>query len=279
MMQLLSKIKTTKLLLPAVLSMAVASTAVQAHDNCDVDLEAGFSINQSTIKFLDQHDKPLYTISNDESLMVQGKEIELNQGQQALVTRYSSSIRAIVPKAQAEALEGVDLAIEGVNLAFNELLGEGNSLGRDLTLELDQIRAEINTRMSAEHGFSIGANGIDNGEFLGEDFEQRIESVVEKAVMNSMGSLLVALGQEMMFAGGDVDAFEARMENFGENIEQQMQVRAEKIEHQALALCHAITEIDQLEEQMKAQIKQLADINVISVNKHKVTESNNKQLM
>lgn len=279
MKQLLSKLTTTKLLMPAVISMAVVSAGAQAHDNCDVDLDAGFSINNTTIQFLDKHDKPLYTISNDESLTVNGKEVELNEAQQALVYRYSSEIRAVVPKVQAVAIEGVDLAIEGVNLAFNELLGEGNDLGRDLTLELDQIREEIDTRMSAEHGFSIGANGIDNGEFLGEDFEQRIESVVEKAVMNSMGSLLVALGQEMMFAGGDVDAFETRMENFGENIEQQMQVRAEKIEHEALALCQAITEIDQLEEQMKAQIKQLADINVISVNKHKVAESNNKQLM
>lgn len=260
---------------------ALTTTSVSAHDSCNVNLDAGFSINQTAIEFLDDQDKSLYKIVNDNTLMVAGNEVALSSSQQALLTDYSTSIRKVVPQVQTIAIEGVDLAIDGVNLAFNELLGQGNDLGAELTQELTIVRQEIDSRLSVEQGFTIGANGIENGDFLGDEFEQRIESVVEKAVMNSMGSLLVAIGQEMLFSGGDTDAFEARMESFGENIEQQMELRAEKIEHKAEKLCLAVVEIDQLEEQLKSSIEELANIDVISTkqNHNDDHQSNDNQLM
>jgi hypothetical protein len=101
-------------------------------------------------------------------------------------------------------------------------------VGNDLTQELSSIKKEVTERFTIEHGFTLGESGLDEHELLGEDFEQRIDSAVEKAVVGSMGSLLVALGQQMMFAGENDDSFETRMENFGENIAHEMELRAEK---------------------------------------------------
>lgn len=270
-----------KTLIALTLLSVFSSKALYAHDSCNVDLKAGITINESKIEFFESENKDqvLYTIDNNVNLTVRGENISLDSDQQALVEQYSTSIRAMVPQVRNIAIEGVDLAIEGVNLALNELLGEGNNIGADLTQELASIKEDVSTRFTIEHGFTLGENGLEDEELLGEEFEQRIESAVEKAVMGSMGSLLVALGQEMMFSGGDTDAFETRMESFGENIEHEMELRTKQIERKADSLCLAAVEIDELEEALKASIEPLADINVITAKHTRGHDEHDKSLM
>jgi len=270
-----------KTLIVITLISVFVSKALYAHDSCDVDLDAGLTINESSIEFFDPDNNQhvLYSIDKNYQLMVRGDIVALNDEQQILVEQYSTSIRAMVPQVRNVAIEGVDLALEGVNLAFNELLGEGNDVGANLTQELSSIKEEVAERFTIEHGFTLGENGLENDELLGEKFEQRIESAVEKAVMGSMGSLLVALGQEMMFSGGDNDAFETRMESFGENIEHEMELRVGRIEREAERLCLAVIEIDQLEEKLKSSISPLADINVITAKLTRSHDEHDKRLM
>lgn len=264
-------------ILSAVAVFAIfVSTNLYAHDACDIELDTGLTLNETTLEFFNPSENAenkkqiLYKINNDHSLIVHGQEIDLNDHQQALVTNYAKSIRAMVPQVRTIAIEGVDLALEGVNLVFNELLGTGNNVGVELTQELSTLKDEVATRFTAEHGITIGENGINGKDFtgeeiLGKEFEQRIESAVEKAVINSMGSLLMAMGQEILFSDTESNALETRMEGFGESIADEMELRAEKIERKAEALCAAIADIDKLEEQLKASIAPLANINVISV--------------
>jgi hypothetical protein len=270
-----------KTLIIVTLLSVFISKALYAHDSCDVELEAGLTINESKLEFFESENKDqvLYVIDNDYNLTVRGEDVSLNSEQQALVEQYYSSIRVMVPQVRHIAIEGVDLAIEGVNLAFNELLGEGNDVGADLTQELSSLREEVGNRFTIEHGFTLGENGLEYDELLGEEFEQRIESAIEKAVMGSMGTLLVAIGQEMIFSGGDTDAFGARMESFGENIEHEMELRAEKIEQKADSLCLAAIEIDQIEEGLKSSIASLADINVITAKQRRKHEEHDKSSM
>ena len=266
---------------PKILSAVAAftlfvSTNLYAHDACDIELDAGVTLNESKLEFFNASENAenekqiLYTIKNDHSLIVHGQKIELNDRQQRLVTKYAQDIRAMVPQVRTIALEGVDLALEGVNLAFNELLGEGNNVGAELTTELSTLKDEVAGRFTVKHGITLGAKGINGKDFtgeelLGKEFEQRIESVVEKAVINSMGSILMAMGQEMLFSDKESNSLETRMEDFGESIADEMEHRAEKIEKKAEVLCAAIIDIDKLEEQLKASVSSLANINVISV--------------
>jgi hypothetical protein len=258
-----------------VLLLIFSSVNLFAQDTCDIELDAGLTLNETTLEFFnvakdsENNKQILYKIDNDQHLTVHGQEIDLNDHQQALVTQYAMSIRAMVPQIRTIAIKGVDLALEGVNLAFNELLGEGNNVGAKLTQELSTLRDEVATRFTVEHGITINENNVNNENFTGEDilgkeFEQRIKSAVETAVINSMGSLLITMGQEMLFSGGDTNAFETRMDNFGDSIADEMELRTEKIKLKADALCLAIADIDQLEEKLKTSIVALANINVVS---------------
>jgi len=265
--KLLLTIKSPKTRIAVTLLSLFSSATVYANDSCDVDLKTGITIDKTKIEFFESKNKDnvLYTINHPNLLTVRGKSISLNSEQKGLVTKYSTDIRAIVPKVKKIAIEGVDLALKGVNLSFNELLGEGNSVGADLAQELSVLRDEIAEEFTIENGFSIGEDGVEDDELFGAKIEQRIESAVEKAVMAAMGNLLVALGQEMMLSGGDSDSFETRMKNFGETIEYEMQSGSEKIEQKANSLCADIIEIDELENKLQQSISSLVSINVITV--------------
>lgn len=267
-------------LIASALTVSFTSSAAYANKSCNVDLSAGLTINVNSIEFLqdeagkDEKKRSLYKIIDGKKLLVDNQHIELSDVQQALVKKYDEKIRSLVPQVKNVAIEGVDMAIEGVNLAFNGLLGEGNAVAADLTTELTLIREQVSTNLSIEHGVSVGVEGLESEGLLGKDFDKRIESAVEKAVLNSMGSILIAMGQQMVASDGDERNFETRMENFGENIEHEMTTRSAIIEKKAEALCISIAEVDALEEQLKVEIEPLASTNVFTVTqKHYEEES------
>lgn len=251
-------------------SALITSSSAYAYQSCNVNLSAGFTLNTSAIEFIaDDGDKEktrsLYKIVEGKKFYIAEQAFTLSSMQQALVKEYDAKIRRLVPQVKAVAIEGIDLAVDGVNAAFNGLLGENNNVAADLTKELTLIRQRVDTNLSIEKGIAIGVEGLESDSLLGNDFEQRVESVIQKAVVNSMGSILMSMGQQMMAAQGSGDDFETRMENFGQTIEDEMTTRSSIIEQKAQALCVSVTELDALEEQLKASIKPLSAINVFTV--------------
>ncbi|MFT5299183.1 MAG: hypothetical protein ACI9YH_005235 [Colwellia sp.] len=252
-----------------------ASNASFTNDSCDVDISGGIKITSTAIEF-SKNKKPLYKIVDNEILYVDGVQINLSHSQQSLVTDYSNSIRATLPEVKDIALDAIDLASDGVNLAFNELLGEGNDISAEITAQLSEIRNEVDEGFTQGNEISFDEDGFSGDEFFNEGFEKRIESAVESTVQNSIGSLLIAVGQQMLFSGGDMDTFETRMENFGERIEEEMESRGEEIEKRGEALCQSVVAIDALEDQLTQDIDELEDFNMLST---QISSKNNKDIM
>lgn len=245
------------------------STSAMAHDThfstdtCDIDLHSGLTIENDVISF-NKKGKTLYQLINDEQLIIDNKTINLTAKQQAVVAQYSREIRGLVPEVKSIAIDAIELASEGVNLAFDELLGAGNKVGADLSKQLYTLKEDVESRFDVNH-FAIDEHGNLDADFLGEDFEQKIENIVEETVQNSMGTLLIAVGQELLLAGGDMDAFEEKMEQFGEQVEYEMESRAEVIEQKAEGLCKSVESIDRLEEQLKRMVNEMPQLDVITV--------------
>lgn len=250
-------------------ALIIASSGAFAHDSsfsnnsCNVELNGGVRITQSEIEFT-KNDKVLYRIINNDELQINNESISLTASQQSLVSEYSTSIRAVLPKVKTIAIDAIALASDGVNLAFDELLGKGNNVGAEITGHLSIIRDEIDNRFTQNNEFYINEEGFSGKEFFDEEFEQRIESAVEETIKNSMGSLMIAVGQEILFAGGNMDAFETRMEKFGEQIEYEMESRGEELEKRGNALCQSAIEIDNIEDQLKTQISELSEFDILS---------------
>ncbi len=256
----------TKAMAITAFTCIATSTSLHAHESCNVQLNSGININKTRLEFLDENHKSLYKIVNNQKLIINGASIDLTAKQQSLVTHYSTSIRAIIPQVRTVAIEGIDIAIDGVNLAFKQLLGPENSLSEELTNELVAIREEVNNETSIEHGFTIGANGSDDEALLTGDLEQRIGSVIEQAMLESIGTLLVTIGQEMLFSNDNADSLEDRMADFDKKLESHIEAKAEKLTNKTHQLCLAAIKIEQLEEQLKENISQLAHTDFISTN-------------
>jgi hypothetical protein len=250
-------------------ALVLASSMSYAHDNsfssesCNVDLNGGISINAQEITF-SKNKTQLYKIVGNDTLVVNGEKIDLTRSQQSLLNEYSTNIRAVVPEVQSIAVDAIDLAIDGVNLAFNELLGEGNDVSAELTTQLTSIRNDVNTEFNGSNDFYIDEDGFAGEDFFGDEFEQKIENAVESTIQNSLGSLMIAVGQEMLFSGGDMNAFETRMENFGEQIEHEMESRGAGLEQRGEALCQSVITIDELEDQLRNEVDEISEFNIIS---------------
>lgn len=248
-------------------AILLTSTSVLAHDTnfssdaCNVDLNAGLRINKELIEFTKNNDV-LYQIKNNKTLIVDGDKISLSSSQQDLVTEYSTSIRAVIPDVKELAVDAVDLAIEGVNIAFTELLGSDNNISEDLTTQLISIRNEVAHKFDENQEVYIDEDGHFENDFFDQEFEEKIEKIVEETVQNSMGTLLIAVGQELLFSGGDMEAFEAKMENFGSQIERDIEGGAAKLEKRGEALCYSVKDIDIIEGKLSESISELSGFDV-----------------
>jgi hypothetical protein len=256
-------------------SSSFASKASFNNDSCNADISGGVKITSTAIEF-SRDKKALYKIVDNEMLYVNDNKIALSDSQQSLVTDYAMRIRSAVPQVKGIALDAIDLASDGVNLAFNELLGEGNDISAEIGAHLSEIRKEIDEGFTHHKDIYFDENGFSGEDFFNEDFEQRIESAVEQTVQNSIGSLMIAVGQQMLFSGGDMDAFETRMEDFGEKMEHEMESRSNEIETRSEELCQSVIAIDALEDQLTDEIIELKDFNLLTT---KVMAKDRKDLM
>ncbi|HSC69347.1 MAG TPA: DUF2884 family protein [Cellvibrio sp.] len=249
-----------KTLIASALLLAAGSAA--AHNSCNLELDAGMQITGNSIEFYAE-DTPIYKIVEDKYLFVNGQAQPLSDLQQALVHKYASGIRAAVPQVQAIALEGIDLAITGTRLALDNFLGEKNQISMQLTTELKNVKSDVNRYFNS--GMPLNFNRADNAmpQFLGEQFETRIERIVETSVQNSIGSIMMAMGKEIIASGGDMEAFEARINKFGEQMEQQMSLRASAIEVRGQRLCSTLRSVDDLEEQLRQAVPGVEPFDVI----------------
>lgn len=258
------KKKMKKLLL--VSSLFIATSAMAHNDNdtnisfsgeqCDVEFKNDVRITPSelevytadnrTMKIIDQH-----------TLYIDGQSVSLDASQQQAIADYSDSLRSQLPEVANIALDGVKIAgvaIEEVSKAFNI---DGLN---DISELMDDISVEVQNAFYQQGAFTMGQQNFEKfGQNFEDQFDEQIESAVESAMMQSMGSILVALGSELLGSGGDMDEFEQRMENMGAQIEARVETQAAQLEERADALCGSFADIAHKEQELVALVPQLKE--------------------
>lgn len=252
-----------KTFIASVLLLAAGSAA--AHNSCNLELDAGVRITDDSIEFYD-NDKQTYKIVEDQYLVVKGQVLELSQVQQDVVANYAASIRAAVPEVRSMALDGIDLAIEAITITFDGLLGEKNQVSVQLMTELNNVKSDVNRYFTSGNPISFNRGNKDTTDLLGKHFETRVERIVETSVQNSIGSIMIAMGKEVLASGGDMKAFEARMNKFGEQMDEQMNAKATRMEARGEKLCSTMRAVDVREEQLKRAVPAVESFNIIRIN-------------
>ena len=145
----------------------------------------------------------------------------------------------------------------------------GDQMGDDFRELFDSLDAKLNTSFYDEAGnIRVDSTKFDEPGWFDESWEAEFESQIESLVSESMGRLLIAIGTQMLWDGGDMSEFEAKMERFGESLEHRMEAQADALEEKADALCDVLEEADYAETKMQKSIPGLSELNLLDMDSH-----------
>ena len=245
-------------------ALACCSLPVFANQ-CNVELNGNMQLENNVLAIkLDNNTR--ITIDQDKILYVDGIALTLDAQQQRWVDNYYDGITQAAPQAAEIATDAVALASTALNEVFTELLGSDNSALNDLSDKLRNLDQQIQYNFYAENGdIRLHSESFENGEFFGEQWEAQFEEAIEELVTDSIGHLMVAIGTQLIFSGGDMGEFEQKMERFGEQMEQKVEYQAEELEDKAEVLCATLAKVDRAENYLQMNIKQLSTLDVIQV--------------
>lgn len=247
-------------------ALVLVSGSALAHsdsDHCDINFDGKMQLENNVLTLYTK-DNDKVRIEDSHRIFVNGDELNLSGEEQEWVANYYDGITTSVPIAAQIAVDGVAIATEAVSLVFGELLGANSSGVNELTYKLEELGEKIEYNFYAEDGsIRLDSEQFENGNFLGEEWEESFEEAVSELVMSSMGHLMIAIGSEMLFNGGDMDAFENRMENFGTEIEEKIEFKGEALEQKAEQLCTQLAKVDLAESYLQKSVSELAKLDII----------------
>lgn len=246
-------------------SVLVCSSFSIMANQCDVELQGELTLENKVLT-VTLNDNTKIKIDEYQALYVDGVHLSLNSEQQSWVNNYYNGIYHTVPQVAGIATDAVKLASLALNEVFTELLGSNSAALDNLTQKLDELDEQIQYNFYAQNGsLRIHSESFENDDFFGQEWESNFEAAIEEVVSESIGSLMVAIGTELMFSGGDMKAFEKKMERFGEQLEHTMEFQTAALEDKADELCASLIDVDSAESQLQKHIKQLADLDILQI--------------
>ncbi|MGX9460185.1 YggN family protein [Shewanella sp. A14] len=249
------------LALTSVLFTAVVSTPAMAKmsindEKCDVTLNYDVTVEPSNLQLSDNGTEK-YRVELGQ-LYVDGKKVTLNDKQQALLTQYSEELSRQVPDVIDLVADVVSMASQAINMALTPIFGDAT--GSQIETLTRGIQKRIDT-MAYQQGdkFYLGSTDSSIEHAFNEEFEQEVEQMVS----NSMGTLMMTLGSQIMSSEGGtfeekINAFSVKMENIGKDIEQQFESQSQGLEQRANKVCDNFEGLLVLESQVRKAIPELA---------------------
>jgi len=239
-------------------------------EQCSVNFNYGVIIDPNHIRMIEDS-RTVVQINGENQLFVEGREIELNTEQQQLISQFSQGIRNQVPEIVSIAIEGVDIGLKAVNKAIGSLTGENSASQQKIQTKFDELKWRIRTRFnqSANNYYIAPQDFADFDDIFTGEFEQEIEEIIS----DSIGTILLAVGEAMISdntdsRGGEqrLSTFDERMENLGKDLELEISASANALEKKAEQFCLKLATLDEIESKIHHSIKPLSQFNLIETN-------------
>ena len=237
---------------------------------CSVNFNYGIVIDPNHIRMLD-HGKTYVQINEDKQLFINGREIQLTLKQQTLINDYSLGIRTQVPEIVAIALEGVDIGLKAVNKVIGGLTGENSASHQKIQQRFDEIKMRIYMRFNhSDENYYLARQDFDNfDELFSGEFEQELEEIISQSV----GTILMAVGEAMLTpdnselnAEQQTLSLEQRMENMGKELEVEVVSQTNALENKAEKFCQSLIELNKIEDELQQNIVELQTFNLLETN-------------
>ncbi|UJF23114.1 YggN family protein [Shewanella sp. OMA3-2] len=231
--------------------------------NCNVTLHYDVTVEPKSVK-VSEKGLEKYRVEVGQ-LYVEGKAVALTPAQQKTLTQYSDEVSRQVPEVVELVGEVVTLATQAVTMALTPLLGD--AAGSQINKLMNGIEQRVDA-MAFQQGdkYFIGSTESSLEQTFNDEFEQEMENIVS----NSIGSLMMSMGSQIMSSEGGtfeqkMNAFAAKMDNVGKDIELQMESQSKALEGRADKVCGDFEKLMVLENQLRKDIPQLAPYKLASL--------------
>jgi hypothetical protein len=232
---------------------------------CDINFNYGVIIDPAHLRIVNQG-QTYVQINSQHQLFVYGREIALNKAQKNQLSEYTSGIRSQVPAIVSIAIEGVELGLKAVNKVISSLTGENSATHQQFQEKFDEMKSRLRTRFNhSDESYYIAPQDFDDFDeiFTGE-FKKEIETIVT----NSVGNILVAVGEaithkEKQSTEQRIETFDQRIKSMGNDIKIDISNQANTLENKAAIICASLLKLDQIENKLQLEIPALAEFNLI----------------
>ncbi|MFT6195062.1 MAG: hypothetical protein ACJASU_001972 [Cognaticolwellia sp.] len=232
---------------------------------CDINFNYGVIIDPDHLRIVNQGQTYLQ-INGQHQLFVYGHEIALNKAQKYQLGEYTRGIRSQVPAIVSIAIEGVELGLKAVNKVISGLTGENSATHQQFQEKFDEMQSRLRTRFNhSDESYYIAPQDFDDfDEIFAGEFKKEIEAIVT----NSVGNILVAVGEaithkEKQSTEQRIETFDQRIESMGNDIKIDISNQANTLENKAAIICASLLKLDQIENKLQLEIPALAEFNLI----------------
>jgi len=237
---------------------------------CSVNFNYGVIIDPNHVRIID-HSRTIVQINDEKQLFVEGREIVLTNEQVALIQKFSLGIRAQVPEIVSIAIEGVDIGLKAVNKAIASLTGENSASQQKIQTRFDELKWRVRTRFnqSANNYYIAPQDFADFDDIFTGEFEQEIEEIIS----DSIGTILLAVGEAMISDNSDdngserrLSTFDNRIDTMGKDLELEISAGATALRKKAEQFCFKLNELAEIEKKIHRSIQPLKNLNLIEIN-------------
>jgi hypothetical protein len=246
---------TSMLFTAGALTPAMAQMSIN-DEKCDVTLNYDVTVEPQKLQISDNGTEK-YRVELDQ-LYVDGRKVALNDQQRTLLTQYSDELSRQVPDVIYLVTDVVSMASQAVNMALTPIFGDATGI------QIDKLMTGIQQRidtMAYQQGdkFYLGSTESSIEHAFNEEFEREIEQMVT----NSMGTLMMTLGGQILSSEGGsfeekMNAFSQKMDNVGKDIELQLESQSQVLEQRATKICDDFEGLLVLESRVRKAIPELA---------------------
>jgi len=249
--------------------LSLPSFKTQA-EQCSINFNYGVIIDPTHIRMI-EHSKTIIQINNTHQLFVNGREITLTSEQQQLIKKFSSGIRQQVPQIVSIAIDGVDIGLKAVNKVIGGLTGENSAAQQKIQAQFAELKWSLRTKFNqSANNYYIAPQDFDDFDNI---FTGEFEEIIEEVISDSIGSILIAVGDAIISSNDErgngeqrISAFDERMESMSKDLELEISASAHGLKKKAIQFCQNLSELNKVENQIQLSIPSLSTFNLIETN-------------
>lgn len=255
-----------KLLLAATLF----SSMTMAHENsCSMQLNDDLHMNAAEVQ-LQRGDTTLWRINTQGQLWVQGQAVAVDTTTQQHLQQYQAGLRSTAKDTLVLVGDAMDLAGTAIGRVFEQFgvddADQNSRLNKALANMKQNIQQVVYQQGDEIHLHGSKMDSIDQG------FDTELSAAIEESMADITGNVLMMVGKAMVSGEGTFEermkTFEHNMDQFGEQLEVEMEAKAEVLETRGQQLCGQLQQLDVLESQIQAQVPAMASFDLISIDKN-----------